>query len=73
MKKSFFSLGGKVEGKKFKKVICELNGKSIEELITKGRKKLSSMPIGGSAAAAAKQRKRKINPNQEDDDDCLFD
>ncbi|KAL6255679.1 hypothetical protein P5V15_012925 [Pogonomyrmex californicus] len=46
-------LGIETDAEKLKKVISELNGKPIDELISKGREKLSSMPIGGAVAAGA--------------------
>ncbi|EFN80582.1 60S acidic ribosomal protein P2 [Harpegnathos saltator] len=53
IEKILSSVGIETDSEKLKKVISELNGKSIDELITKGREKLSSMPVGGAAAAAA--------------------
>nr|CAH7712200.1 unnamed protein product [Callosobruchus chinensis] len=47
------SVGVEADGERLKKVISELNGKSIEELISQGREKLCSMPVGGAAPAAA--------------------
>ncbi|GLV38477.1 Ribosomal protein LP2 [Carabus blaptoides fortunei] len=47
------SVGIEADGEKLKKVIGELNGKSVDELISQGKEKLSSMPVGGGAAAPA--------------------
>ncbi|XP_077289792.1 ribosomal protein LP2 isoform X1 [Arctopsyche grandis] len=53
IEKILSSVGIEADGEKLKKVISELSGKNIEELIVKGREKLSSMPSGGAAAPAA--------------------
>nr|CAH7727901.1 unnamed protein product [Callosobruchus chinensis] len=47
------SVGVEADVESLKKVISELNGKSIEELISQGREKLCAMPVGGAAPAAA--------------------
>lgn len=53
LQKILTSVGIEVDEDKLSKVIKELKGKSVEELIAQGREKLSSMPSGGGAAAAA--------------------
>ncbi|XP_059046907.1 large ribosomal subunit protein P2 [Achroia grisella] len=53
VEKILSSVGIEADAEKLKKVIAELNGKSVEELIAQGREKLSSMPVGGGAPAAA--------------------
>jgi large subunit ribosomal protein LP2 len=53
IEKILSSVGIEAEGEKLKKVISELNGKNIEELITVGRAKLATMPAGGGGAAPA--------------------
>lgn len=47
------SVGVKVDQEEAKKVVSELNGKSINDLIAKGSSKLASMPSGGAAPSAA--------------------
>lgn len=42
-----------IEDDKIEKLISELDGKSVEELIAEGNEKLSSVPTGGAAAAGA--------------------
>ncbi|CAG2181011.1 unnamed protein product, partial [Oppiella nova] len=42
-----------VDAEKAAKVVKELNGKSIDEIIAKGSEKLASVPSGGGAAVAA--------------------
>lgn len=53
VEKILSSVGVEVDKTRVAKIIAELKGKSIEELIAQGREKLSSMPVGGGAAAAA--------------------
>ncbi|KAA2235826.1 50S ribosomal protein P1, partial [Chitinophaga agrisoli] len=53
VEKILSSVGIEADGEKLKKVITELNGKDVEQLIAAGREKLSSMPVGGGAPAAA--------------------
>lgn len=52
LEKILSSVGIEVDAARVTKIIGELKGKSIEELIAQGREKLSSMPVGGAAAAA---------------------
>ncbi|XP_072383724.1 large ribosomal subunit protein P2 [Diabrotica undecimpunctata] len=84
LEKILGSVGVEAEGEKVKKVISELSGKSVEELIAQGREKLSSMPVGGGAAPAAggapaaapaaeekkeaKKEEKKVESESEDDD-----
>ncbi|WLF78805.1 hypothetical protein PVL30_002549 [Lodderomyces elongisporus] len=42
-----------IEDDKVEKLISELEGKSVEELIAEGTEKLSSVPTGGAAAGGA--------------------
>ncbi|XP_017890960.1 60S acidic ribosomal protein P2 [Ceratina calcarata] len=53
IEKILSSVGIEADAEKLKKVIGELNGKTMDELIAQGREKLSSMPVGGGAVAAA--------------------
>lgn len=53
IEKILSSVGIEADSERLNKVVNELKGKSIEELITQGREKLSSMPVGGGVAAAA--------------------
>lgn len=52
LEKILSSVGIEVDATRVTKIIAELKGKSIDELIAQGREKLSSMPSGGAAAAA---------------------
>ncbi|XP_046575799.1 60S acidic ribosomal protein P2-like [Haliotis rubra] len=77
------SVGIEVEKDKITKVISELKGKNIEELIEEGQKKLASVPTGGvaaaggagsatpaagGAAAEAKKEEKKEESESEDED-----
>jgi len=47
------SVGIEVDGERAKKVISELKGKDVVQVIAKGSEKLASVPSGGGAPAAA--------------------
>nr|ACY71258.1 ribosomal protein P2 [Chrysomela tremula] len=83
LEKILGSVGVEAEGERLSRVIKELNGKSIDELIAQGREKLSSMPVGGAPAAVAaapgaapaaaekkeaKKEEKKEESESEDDD-----
>lgn len=53
LEKILSSVGIEVDAARVTKVVAELKGKTIEELIEQGSKKLSSMPSGGGGAVAA--------------------
>lgn len=53
LEKILSSVGIEADAEKLKKVIGELNGKNVEDLIAKGSEKLASMPASGGAPAAA--------------------
>ena len=77
------SVGIEADGEKVDKVVAELAGKNIEELITEGTAKLGTMPSGGgggaagaaaadSAPAAAEKAKEPEPEEEEEDDDMGF-
>merc|ERR1712241_1228573 len=78
------SVGIDIDKEKLDKVISELSGKSVEELIAEGSKKLASVPSaggaaapaaaagGGGAAAEAPKEEKKEEPAEESDDDMGF-
>ncbi|XP_074659952.1 large ribosomal subunit protein P2-like isoform X1 [Tubulanus polymorphus] len=80
------SVGIDCEAENVNKVISELSGKDIEELMEAGRAKLASVPSGGSAVAAssagaaadssapaaAEEEKKKEESEEESDDDMGF-
>ena len=53
VEKILSSVGIETDSVKAEKVISELKGKSVEELIAQGSTKLATMPSGGAAPAAA--------------------
>ncbi|KAL1502786.1 hypothetical protein ABEB36_007883 [Hypothenemus hampei] len=81
------SVGVEADADKLNKVVSELNGKSIDEVIAQGREKLSSLPAGGGAVvvssgagagapAAADDKKEakeeKKEESESEDDDMGF-
>ena len=52
LKKILGSVGIELDAAKAEKVIKELKGKEVEEVIKKGSEKLASVPSGGAAVAA---------------------
>ncbi|XP_066149221.1 large ribosomal subunit protein P2 [Euwallacea fornicatus] len=83
LEKILGSVGIESDGEKLKKVISELNGKSIDQVISQGLEKLSSIPAGGGAAPSAtggataapveekkeaKKEEKKEESESEDDD-----
>ncbi|XP_071773308.1 large ribosomal subunit protein P2 [Centroberyx gerrardi] len=53
IKKILESVGIEVDDTRMEKVISELSGKNVDEVITQGYGKLASMPAGGAVAAAS--------------------
>uniref|UniRef100_A0A646QCR8 Large ribosomal subunit protein P2 n=1 Tax=Hemiscolopendra marginata TaxID=943146 RepID=A0A646QCR8_9MYRI len=53
VEKILSSVGIEADKEKLNKVIGELNGKNVQQLIDEGKTKLASVPAGGAAAAAA--------------------
>jgi len=88
IKKILSSVGIEADDEKTQKVIKELNGKSIEDIIAKGSVKLASVPSGGgavattTAAAAApaagdspkkeSKKEEKKEESEEEDEDMGF-
>ena len=84
IEKILSSVGIEADAERLSKVVAQLAGKDLEELIAQGREKLSSMPVGGGAVAAAaaapaaggdagkkeekKEEKKKEESESEDDD-----
>merc|ERR1719396_266198 len=68
------SVGIDADDEKLNKVIEELSGKNVEELMAEGAKKLASVPSGGGAAApaAAAAAPAKEEEKEESDDDMGF-
>ncbi|XP_044762577.1 60S acidic ribosomal protein P2 [Coccinella septempunctata] len=85
VEKILSSVGIECDQEKVKKVISQLNGKNIEEIISQGREKLASVPSGGAVAAPAaaaaaaapaaeekKEEKKEEKADSESDDDMGF-
>ena len=79
----FSSVGIDAEDEKVDKVVSELSGKDIDELIKEGTEKLGSVPAGGAPAAAggapagdaapaAAAAAKEPEPESEEDDDMGF-
>ncbi|XP_070572130.1 large ribosomal subunit protein P2-like [Ptychodera flava] len=79
------SVGIETDGEKLNKVISELNGKDVQEVMAAGREKLASVPSGGAVAAAAgggagadadaaeeKKEEKKEESEEESDEDMGF-
>ncbi|CDK24662.1 unnamed protein product [Kuraishia capsulata CBS 1993] len=76
------SVGIEVESDKLDKLISELDGKNIDELIAEGTEKLSSVPTGGAGAAAGAAStgaaaeeaavEEAVEEKEESDDDMGF-
>ncbi|XP_055637743.1 60S acidic ribosomal protein P2 [Toxorhynchites rutilus septentrionalis] len=87
IEKILSSVGVEADSARVTKVVNELKGKSVEELIASGREKLSSMPAGGAAPAAGaaaaggaaaaapaeeKKKEEKKEESESEDDDMGF-
>ncbi|XP_069136379.1 large ribosomal subunit protein P2-like [Argopecten irradians] len=86
LEKIIGSVGIEAEADKIKKIISELKGKNIEELIAAGTAKLASVPSGGGGGAPAaggaapaadekkeeKKEEKKKEESEESDDDMGF-
>ncbi|KAM9658143.1 large ribosomal subunit protein P2 isoform 2-T2 [Trichechus inunguis] len=88
IKKILDSVGIEADDDRLNKVISELNGKNIEDVIAQGIGKLASMPAGGavavaaapgsaapaasSAPAAEEKKEEKKEESEESDDDMGF-
>ncbi|XP_018935654.1 60S acidic ribosomal protein P2-like [Cyprinus carpio] len=86
IKKILDSVGIEADDTRMSKVVSELNGKNLEEVIAQGFSKLASVPSGGavaassaaapSAAAAApaaeEKKEEKKEESEESEDDMGF-
>ncbi|KAM3855700.1 large ribosomal subunit protein P2 isoform 2-T2 [Vipera latastei] len=87
LKKILDSVGIETDDERVNKVISELNGKNIEDVIAQGNSKLASMPAGGAVAvssggsaapaggpapAAEEKKEEKKEESEESDDDMGF-
>eukprot|EP00300_Choanocystis_sp_HF-7_P041075 c7695_g1_i2.p3 GENE.c7695_g1_i2~~c7695_g1_i2.p3 ORF type:complete len:125 (+),score=39.81 c7695_g1_i2:37-375(+) len=87
IKATLASVGATVDDEAVKKVIAELNGKNLEEVIAAGKAKMATVSVsaapaaaaGGAAAAAAPAadagkggKKKEPEPEPEEDGDMGF-
>ena len=84
IKKVLDSVGIETDDEKLDRVISELKGKDLEELIAEGKTKLASMPAGGAVAAGGggaaagggaaeeEEKKEEEESEEESDDDMGF-
>jgi len=85
VKKVLGAVGVEADNERLDKLISELEGKSIDELIAAGSSKLASVPSGGggggaaasggaapAAAAEEKKEEKKEEEKEESDDDMGF-
>jgi len=76
------SVGVETDAEAVSKLLSELEGKNVEEVIAAGREKLSSVPAGGAVAAAggaaagggaaAEAPKEEEKVEEEEDEDMGF-
>ncbi|XP_072516176.1 ribosomal protein, large P2 b [Salminus brasiliensis] len=87
LKKILESVGIEVDETRMGKVVSELNGKKVEDVIAQGYGKLASVPSGGAVAVAAsaapaaggaaapaaeEKKEEKKEESEESDDDMGF-
>merc|ERR1711973_571822 len=72
------SVGVDADEERLSKVISELSGKNIDEVLAEGKEKLASVPSGGAAAAggadapAEEEKKAESSESDSGDDDMGF-
>merc|ERR1712127_687753 len=68
------SVGVDADEEKLSKVISELAGKNIDDVLAEGKAKLASVPSGaGAAAEEAPKEEEKKGTSESEDDDMGFD
>ncbi|EIM86706.1 ribosomal protein 60S [Stereum hirsutum FP-91666 SS1] len=84
VKKVLGAVGIEADEERLEKLVSELEGKDVNELIAEGNGKLASVPSGGAAsaapaaggaapaAAAEKEEEKKEEEKEESDDDMGF-
>lgn len=84
IKKILGSVGVEYNPEQSKKIVSELGGKNLDELIQKGSEKLATIPSGGGGGAAApaaaggaaapaeEKKEEKKEEEEEEDDDMGF-
>merc|ERR1719304_105816 len=61
------SVGVDADEEKMNKVISELSGKAIDDVLAEGKEKLASVPSGGGAAPAAEAKKESSSEDEDED------
>ncbi|WZN59775.1 ribosomal protein L12 [Chloropicon roscoffensis] len=79
VEKVLASVGAEADGDKLGKLMEQLSGKDIAEVIAAGSEKLASVPAGGASAggaaggsAAAAEEEKEESEEEESDDDMGF-
>ena len=81
MEKILSSVGAEADKDQLSKLMEQLSGKDITEVIAAGSEKLASVPAGGAVAAsggaaggaaAAEEEKKEESEEEESDDDMGF-
>lgn len=78
-----FSVGVDADEERLSKVLSELSGKNVEDVIAEGKEKLASVPSGGAVAAggaaaagdaapAEEEKKAESSESDSGDDDMGF-
>ena len=81
--KFIFSVGVDADEERLSKVLSELSGKNVEDVIAEGKEKLASVPSGGAVAAggaaaagdaapAEEEKKAESSESDSGDDDMGF-
>ena len=70
------TVGAEAEDEKIEKLLADLEGKNVEELIKEGLEKLVSIPTGGaapaaSAAPAAEEKKEEEKKEEEEEEEDI--
>ena len=77
MKTVLESVGAEAEDEKIEKLLADLEGKNVEELIKEGLEKLVSIPAAGAAAAApaaaaaAEEKKEEKKEEEEEEEEDI--
>jgi len=73
------AVGAEADSDRVEKLVAELHGKNIEEIIAAGKSKLASVPTGGAGPAAAapaakkeEEKPKKEEKKEESDEDMGF-
>ena len=72
------TVGAEAEDEKIEKLLADLEGKNVEELIKEGLEKLVSIPTGGAApaagaapAGAAEEKKEEEKKEEEEEEEDI--